>query len=64
LGIYAVLRREMFWGNLDLMVFLVLGGDPRGDTEEGGPCCAFGGILSARWVGFVRLNVYKGLVSL
>jgi hypothetical protein len=34
---YAVLRRESEWGNWDLGFFGVLGGDPRGACEEGGP---------------------------
>jgi hypothetical protein len=36
-GIYAVLRRELFWGNLKLDFFGVLPGVPRGAWEEGGP---------------------------
>jgi hypothetical protein len=48
-GVYADLRREYVWGNLKLDFFDVLGGGPRGATEEGGPmcaiCCAFRGAL-------------------
>jgi hypothetical protein len=36
LGIYAELRRELYWGNLNLVVFGFLGVSPRGDIEEGG----------------------------
>jgi hypothetical protein len=36
LGFYAVLRREYFGGNLNLVVFSVLGGSPRVLIEEGG----------------------------
>jgi hypothetical protein len=57
LGFYADLRRELWWGNLDLMVFWFLGVCPRGSTEEGGQLvllfCAFGGIFNVVWVGFV-----------
>jgi hypothetical protein len=35
LGFYAELRRELFWGILNLGVFCVLGGSPRGLVEEG-----------------------------
>jgi hypothetical protein len=35
LGFYAELRRELFWGILNLGVFCVLGGSPRGVVEEG-----------------------------
>jgi hypothetical protein len=34
---YAELRRECFWRNLDLRFFGVMGGEPRGAWEEGGP---------------------------
>jgi hypothetical protein len=37
-GFYAELRREIIWGNLDLLFFGFLAGDPRGDGEEGGNC--------------------------
>jgi hypothetical protein len=33
---YAELRREYFWGNLDLMFFGGLGGFPRGGVRRGG----------------------------
>jgi hypothetical protein len=36
LGVYAVLRRELGWGNLKLDFFKVLVGVPRGFIEEGG----------------------------
>jgi hypothetical protein len=49
LEIYAVLRRECFWGNSDLGFLKVLFGCPRGACEEGGPLVllrvCFGGIL-------------------
>jgi hypothetical protein len=35
LGFYAELRRELIWGILNLGVFCVLGGKPRGVVEEG-----------------------------
>jgi hypothetical protein len=35
-GFYAVLRRESFWRNLNLLFFGVLTGVPRGSIEEGG----------------------------
>jgi hypothetical protein len=35
-GFYAVLRREYCWGNLVLLFFEVVGGNPRRFTEEGG----------------------------
>jgi hypothetical protein len=35
-GFCAELRREMEWGNLNLMVFGILGGNPREACEEGG----------------------------
>jgi hypothetical protein len=48
LEIYAVLRRELSWGNLNLSVFEDVGVVPRGPVEEGGPLvcflCAFGRI--------------------
>jgi hypothetical protein len=34
-GVYAVLRREFCWGNLDLMFFWLLLWDPRGSVEGG-----------------------------
>jgi hypothetical protein len=37
LGFYADLRRKYNWGNLFLVVFVFLGGGPRGAYEEGGP---------------------------
>jgi hypothetical protein len=40
---HAVLRRELFWGNLELDFFGVLLGVPRRGTEEGGDHCAFWG---------------------
>jgi hypothetical protein len=49
LGIYAVLRREIGWGNLSLMFFGVLLGVPREGTEEGGPLV----------FPFVRLGEFK-----
>jgi hypothetical protein len=36
LGVYADLRREIGWGNLDLMFFSVLLVGPREAIEEGG----------------------------
>jgi hypothetical protein len=36
LGFYAVLRRDLIWGNFNLDFFEVLGVSPRGTTEEGG----------------------------
>jgi hypothetical protein len=36
LGVYAVLRRELCWGNLNLAFFEVLVGFPREGIEEGG----------------------------
>jgi hypothetical protein len=36
LGFYAVLRRDLIWGNFNLDFFEVLGVSPRGPTEEGG----------------------------
>jgi hypothetical protein len=36
LGNHAVLRRELNWGDLGLVVFEDLGGVPRGAIEEGG----------------------------
>jgi hypothetical protein len=39
LGFYAVLRREIKWGNLDLTFFEGLGGVPREFIEEGGTDC-------------------------
>jgi hypothetical protein len=36
LGIYAVLRRECFWGNLKMDFFWVLFVEPRVSVEEGG----------------------------
>jgi hypothetical protein len=36
LGVYAVLRRELCWGNLNLAFFEVLVGFPRGCIEEEG----------------------------
>jgi hypothetical protein len=47
-GFHAVLRRELFWGNLNLLFFWFMGVGPRGDTEEGGHYVFFvcvGGIL-------------------
>jgi hypothetical protein len=38
---YAELRRECGWGNLILVFFEVLAGDPRKATEEGGHLCVF-----------------------
>jgi hypothetical protein len=35
-GVHADLRREFWWGNLDLVIFGLLGGFPRGVIEEGG----------------------------
>jgi hypothetical protein len=40
-GNRAELRREWCWGNWDLIVFCVLGVEPRKGVEEGGPMCAF-----------------------
>jgi hypothetical protein len=44
---HAELRRELVWGNLDLVVFWLLGGSPRGGREEGDHLCfprCFGGM--------------------
>jgi hypothetical protein len=48
-GVYAELRREFGWGNLNLGFFWVLVGSPRGGIEEGGPTVVFGGILTSIW---------------
>jgi hypothetical protein len=53
---HADLRREFWWGNLDLMFFGVLGGDPRSAIEEGGHWCAFGGTLG-------QLSGFCGLLT-
>jgi hypothetical protein len=39
LRFHAELRRESCWGNWDLVFFEVMGGYPRGATEEGGHSC-------------------------
>jgi hypothetical protein len=41
LRFYAELRRELFRGNLNWCFFEVVGGDPRGDGEEGGHYVCF-----------------------
>jgi hypothetical protein len=41
LGNHADLRRDLDWGNSDLLFFEVLFRVPRGGTEEGGPLCVF-----------------------
>jgi hypothetical protein len=41
LGNHADLRRDLDWGNLDLLFFRVLFRVPRGGCEEGGPLCVF-----------------------
>jgi hypothetical protein len=50
LGNRAELRREFFWGNLNLDFFGVLGGGPRGSTEEGGPMVCNWGNFRLIWV--------------
>jgi hypothetical protein len=57
LGIHAVLRRELWWGNLFLVVLGFLGGSPRESTEGGGQFCVHSVRLKecfVNWVGFVR----------
>jgi hypothetical protein len=54
LGNHAVLRRELFGGNLFLVVFSVLGGSPRGSIEEGGTTVCFWGNLIVFGWGFVQ----------
>jgi hypothetical protein len=39
---YAELRRELRWGNFDLVIFEVLPVGPREVIEEGDHLCAFG----------------------
>jgi hypothetical protein len=60
LGVYAVLRREIKWGNLSLVFFGFLGGDPRGVTEEGGPyVCIWGNFwryCPLLWMGWPKLR--------
>jgi hypothetical protein len=36
IGFYAELRREFYWGNLNLGIFGGFGSGPRRTTEEGG----------------------------
>jgi hypothetical protein len=43
-GIYADLRRELFWGEFEIGVFGVLLGVPTWGCEEGGHYCVFEGI--------------------
>jgi hypothetical protein len=38
-GFYAVLRRDLIWGNWELGFFWGLGGVPRGSIEVGDHCC-------------------------
>jgi hypothetical protein len=40
---HADLRREIVWGNFNLLFFLSLGGSPRVSIEEGGPTLCFRG---------------------
>jgi hypothetical protein len=46
-GFHADLRRELDWGNWELVFFGVLVGTPREATEEGGPL----GVHSVRFGG-------------
>jgi hypothetical protein len=53
---HADLRREIVWGNLDLVIFGVVGVVPRKSIEEGDHCAfprVFGGTFNVIWVGFV-----------
>jgi hypothetical protein len=52
----AELRRELFWGNLDLGFLGILLGVPRGVGEEGGPLCAFRGIYLCVGLGGIGKN--------
>jgi hypothetical protein len=56
---HADLRREMFWGNFNLVFLMGLGVVPRGGVEEGGTTCAFWGNL-CHLKEFCRLLVYYG----
>jgi hypothetical protein len=61
LGIYAVLRREYIWGNLDWVVFGFLFEVPRRYVEEGGHyvCfCALGEFIFGQLGGFCGLLMY------
>jgi hypothetical protein len=64
LGIYAELRREFFWGNLVLVFFEGLGGDPREVSEEGGQLVCLSvclGEFNCVTGGFVNsLNTLRG----
>jgi hypothetical protein len=63
LGIYAELRREFFWGNWNLVFFEVMGGYPRGATEEGGTMCVFwGNLCQLDGIGDLPLLMYGGEV--
>jgi hypothetical protein len=42
LRFYAVSRRELIWGKLDLGFLEGLGGEPRGVGEEGDHLCFWG----------------------
>jgi hypothetical protein len=42
LGTHADLRREIVWGNFNLLFFWSLGGSPRESIEEGGHSCVLG----------------------
>jgi hypothetical protein len=60
-GFCAVLRRELIWGNLFLVVFGFLGGGSRGVSEEGGPTSWLWVVLGNGWG---DLNVRNGDVCL
>jgi hypothetical protein len=56
LGFYAVLRREIFWGNFKLEFFGVLLVGPRRAERRGDACWVFGGILGVK-LGWVEILV-------
>jgi hypothetical protein len=64
LGNHAVLRRECFRRNLNLVFFEVVGVNPRRCIEEGGTLCVSPSVLGNFLVsvegGFVNLNSLKG----
>jgi hypothetical protein len=63
-GIHADLRRDLKWGNLVLMVFLVLGRDPRELIEEGGQLVLLFVLLGEFWRNSLGCwNGVKGLLK-
>jgi hypothetical protein len=59
---YADLRRELEWGNLDLVFFVVVGVVPRGAREEGGLFVHLSELLCSFGVGEGVLGWYCPLL--